>query len=271
MLWTAQGDTTEVKVARSGDGGRSFAAPVMLQSQRRRAASRGWPAVALDHQANIHAIWIDHRGLAKDGATGANHSGHKGEHDGVAMAQKSGLYYASMAERSLARTRADQQRLLLLQDGTGCRRGRVAVCRLAARLPWKPARHGIHDVPRRRTLLLTSRPYQRGRMGGQWVPRRWAGDCGGRTRRGSFGVADSDRWRQAGRRDLLHIDTRWPALHTTRPHPNARRTQTVAPADCRRPCRTDLRRVGQKRKGTPRLGSAGVAASARWSPCSATL
>ena len=68
---------------------------------------------------------------------------------------------------------------------------------------------------------------------------------------------------QAGRRDLLHIDTRWPALHTTRPHPNARRTQTVAPSDCRRPCRTDLRRVGRKRKGTPRLGSAGVAASAR--------
>ena len=96
VLWTAQGATTEVKVARSGDGGRSFAAPVTLQS-RGAGGDRGWPAVALDHQANIHAIWLDHRGLAKDGATGANHSGHKGEHDGVAMAQKSGLYYASMA------------------------------------------------------------------------------------------------------------------------------------------------------------------------------
>ena len=97
VLWTAHRDATEVKVARSGDGGRSFAAPVTLQS-RGAGGDRGWPAVALDHQANIHAIWLDHRGLAKDGATGANHSGHKGEHDGVAMAQKSGLYYASMAD-----------------------------------------------------------------------------------------------------------------------------------------------------------------------------
>ena len=80
-------------------------------------------------------------------------------------------------------------------------------------------------------------------------------------------MADSDRWSQAGRRDLLHIDTRWPALHTTRPHPNARRTQTVAPSDCRRPCRAHLRRVGRNRIWTPRLGPAGVAASARSCTC----
>ena len=125
VLWTAHRDATEVKVARSGDGGRSFAAPVTLQS-RGAGGDRGWPAVALDQRAIIHVIWLDLRGLAKDGATGVNHSGHKGEHDGVAMAQKSGLYYASMADGASPERELNVQRLLLRKICTGRRRGRVA-------------------------------------------------------------------------------------------------------------------------------------------------
>jgi len=58
--------------------------------------------MALDSTGVAHAIWLDHRGMA----AGARDSDHKGEHDGVAMAQKSALYYASASasgvrERSL--------------------------------------------------------------------------------------------------------------------------------------------------------------------------
>jgi hypothetical protein len=109
VLWTAGGDATDVKVARSRDGGRTFEKPVTLQS-RKAAGNRGWPAVALDQRANVHAIWLDHRGMAAKRTAGAGHAGHQpgAVHDGVAMAQKSGLYYASMTtavsrERELAK------------------------------------------------------------------------------------------------------------------------------------------------------------------------
>ena len=96
VLWTARAKTTEVKLARSTDGGKTFTAPVNLQSGG-AAGDRGWPALAAGPQGDVHAIWLDHRGLAaKDGA-GTGHAAHKGSgaHDGVAMAQKSSLYYAS--------------------------------------------------------------------------------------------------------------------------------------------------------------------------------
>jgi hypothetical protein len=100
VLWTARGATTSIKVARSSDGGKTFNAPATLQSHD-AAGDRGWPAVALDAASNVHAIWLDHRGLAAKPAAGAGGAGHHagGEHDGVAMAQKSGLYYASTTSR----------------------------------------------------------------------------------------------------------------------------------------------------------------------------
>jgi hypothetical protein len=105
VLWTARGAATEIKVARSTDGGRTFGQPSTLQSAG-AAGDRGWPALALDRQARIHAIWLDHRGLA---AAVTGHADHKsgGPRDGVAMAQRSGLYYASRStkpqqERQLA-------------------------------------------------------------------------------------------------------------------------------------------------------------------------
>jgi hypothetical protein len=94
VLWNAHGETTSIKTARSRDGGRTFDAAVVLQAPG-AAGDRGWTALALDPRGVAHAIWLDHRGLAAD--SGDAHAGHKmsGEHDGVAMAQRSGLYYAA--------------------------------------------------------------------------------------------------------------------------------------------------------------------------------
>jgi hypothetical protein len=96
VLWTARGETTEIKTARSRNGGKTFDRPVTLQSSG-APGDRGWPALALDRQGTAHAIWLDHRGLAAGRVPGAGHTAHAtgAAHDGVAMAQKSGLYYAA--------------------------------------------------------------------------------------------------------------------------------------------------------------------------------
>ena len=91
VVWNAKDRGTEIKAATSHDGGRTFAAPTSLQKPE-AAGDRGWHAATLDDRGAVHTLWLDHRGLATDGTSGA---GHHGEHDGVAMAQKSGLYYSS--------------------------------------------------------------------------------------------------------------------------------------------------------------------------------
>jgi hypothetical protein len=104
VIWNAKDGGTQIKIAQSSDGGRTFAAPASLQMPG-AAGDRGWHAATLDARGALHAIWLDHRGLAGDKAAG-NGAGHKGEHDGVAMAQKSALYYASgsaTGERELFR------------------------------------------------------------------------------------------------------------------------------------------------------------------------
>jgi hypothetical protein len=113
VLWTARGETTSVKMARSRDGGKTFAAAVALQSSG-APGDRGWAALAVDRQGTAHAIWLDHRGLAAGRAGGHVHSGHHAnasavgagaagrlgvpQEDGAAMAAKSGLYYANSHE-----------------------------------------------------------------------------------------------------------------------------------------------------------------------------
>ncbi len=100
VLWTARGaaaDATAIKLTRSRDGGHFFSAPVALQTAD-AAGNRGWPALTLDDRGVAHAIWLDHRGLA--GMPHAKHEpGMKHDagmtHDGVAMAQRSGLFYAA--------------------------------------------------------------------------------------------------------------------------------------------------------------------------------
>ena len=96
VLWTARGGSTEIKAARSRDGGKSFERSVALQSAG-AAGDRGWPSLALDPRGRAHAIWLDHRGLAADKKAGTAHADHgKSGGDGVAMAQKSALYYATV-------------------------------------------------------------------------------------------------------------------------------------------------------------------------------
>lgn len=95
VAWTARADSAAIKVARSRDLGRSFSAPLVLQ-EHPQPGNRGWPAIAIDRDGEVHAIWLDHRALAPPpGGPPAPHQHGAGTHDGVAMAQRSGLYYAS--------------------------------------------------------------------------------------------------------------------------------------------------------------------------------
>jgi predicted methyltransferase len=98
VAWNAKDQNTEIRVARSTDGGRRFGPPVSLQSAG-AAGDRGWHALALDDQGTAHVLWLDHRGLAA-GKKGEHQ--HKGEHDGVAMAQMSSLRYATFGARASA-------------------------------------------------------------------------------------------------------------------------------------------------------------------------
>lgn len=123
VLWTARGATTEIRTARSRDGGRTFETPTSLQSPN-AAGDRGWPSVALDSAGGAHALWLDHRGLAASRAasTATGHAGHQAAavHDGVAMAQNSGLYYASPSgERELTKGVCYCCKTALTITGTG--------------------------------------------------------------------------------------------------------------------------------------------------------
>jgi hypothetical protein len=101
VTWNAREGGAAIRTARSRDGGRTFTTPVTLQAPG-AAGDRGWHASAIDDKGAVHTIWLDHRGLAATKA--GDHSGHKGDHDGVAMAQRSALYYGAAragAEREL--------------------------------------------------------------------------------------------------------------------------------------------------------------------------
>jgi hypothetical protein len=92
VAWNAKDSTTQIRTARSTDGGRTFTEAASLQPAG-IAGDRGWQAAALDDRGTLHTIWLDHRAMAVASAKG--HEAHKGEHDGVAMAQRSSLYYAA--------------------------------------------------------------------------------------------------------------------------------------------------------------------------------
>jgi hypothetical protein len=101
VAWNAKDRGTEIKIARSRDFGRTFAAPQSLQAPG-AAGDRGWHALTVDATGAAHVVWLDHRGLAeaKSAAAapaaghGAMNHGAAEEHDGVAMAMKSRLHYA---------------------------------------------------------------------------------------------------------------------------------------------------------------------------------
>lgn len=100
VAWNAKDRGTEIKLARSRDGGRTFATPQSLQAPG-AAGDRGWHALTVDATGAAHVVWLDHRGLAEAKSAAAPAAGHGAmnhgaaeEHDGVAMAMKSRLHYA---------------------------------------------------------------------------------------------------------------------------------------------------------------------------------
>jgi hypothetical protein len=101
VTWNAREATTQIRTARSRDGGSTFVEEMNLQTKG-AIGDRGWQASAIDGRGTLHTVWLDHRAMAAAKASG-DHSQHKGEHDGVAMAQRSGLYYAAdgVPEREL--------------------------------------------------------------------------------------------------------------------------------------------------------------------------
>jgi hypothetical protein len=119
VVYGAKAKGTEIRVSRSTDGGGTFAPSRALQAAG-APGDRGWHAMALDAQGVAHVMWLDHRGLAA--ATAGDHRTHgaqaagsaaahdmeKAAIDGVAMAERSGLFYARdggepTGERELAK------------------------------------------------------------------------------------------------------------------------------------------------------------------------
>ena len=90
VLWTSRGDTTAIRIARSTDGGRTFGDPPAVSGPA-AAGDRGWPSLAVDG-SGPHAFWLDHRGHAPGSHAASTHRT-AASYDGVAIAQRSSLYY----------------------------------------------------------------------------------------------------------------------------------------------------------------------------------
>ena len=100
VVWTTKGAAgTTLLQARSADGGRTFhkAAPIPGGDA---AGNRGWENVTVDGDGRVFAVWLDHREMADAGVAATHHQHHaEGKPDGVAMAQKSKLYVATLDGR----------------------------------------------------------------------------------------------------------------------------------------------------------------------------
>jgi hypothetical protein len=96
VVWRARRERTSLLVSRSIDGGRTFDDGTLLQSAD-AAGERGWQSTAIAPDGRVHAVWLDHRGLAPPPGVPHTHGAHRSTADGVEMAQKSGLYYAAIA------------------------------------------------------------------------------------------------------------------------------------------------------------------------------
>jgi len=109
VVWTTKGaNGTRLVQASSADGGRTFARAQPVPGAD-AAGNRGWENIAAGTAAaapgRTFAVWLDHRELAQqDRQVAAGHHEHMkaaggaadGKPDGVAMAQKSKLYIASL-------------------------------------------------------------------------------------------------------------------------------------------------------------------------------
>ena len=104
VVWTTKRAAgTTLLHTRSDDGGRTFA-PATSVPGADAPGNRGWEAIAVAPTGRVDVAWLDHRELAADTAMAASHHDHSGgasRPDGVALAQKSKLFVASL-DRSLA-------------------------------------------------------------------------------------------------------------------------------------------------------------------------
>ena len=92
VAWGGRAGSAVIRVARSTDGGRTFAKETTLQASD-IAGDRGWHALAVDAHGTAHVVWLDHRRLvARPKPAEPDHHA-----DGAAMAQLSSLYYARLA------------------------------------------------------------------------------------------------------------------------------------------------------------------------------
>jgi hypothetical protein len=121
VVWTSKSAVGSTLVsARSDDGGRTFGASTLVPHGE-AAGNRGWHSVTVDATGQVRVLWLDHRELAstraKEGATHERHSGHdaarpthdsavaaRPPHDGVAMAERSKLYFATIGDETSARS-----------------------------------------------------------------------------------------------------------------------------------------------------------------------
>ena len=94
IVWTSKGPKgTRLLQARSEDGGKTFSHAAIVPGSD-AAGNRGW-----ENADGQYAVWLDHRELVQDEPTmTAMHHEHMSasKPDGVAMAQKSKLYFSSL-------------------------------------------------------------------------------------------------------------------------------------------------------------------------------
>jgi hypothetical protein len=97
VVWTTKGEAgTTLLQARSDDGGRSFSASAVVPGTD-APGNRGWEAIAAGGTV-VDAVWLDHRELAQGEAqmSTMHHAMQAAKPDGVAMAQRSKLYFAAL-------------------------------------------------------------------------------------------------------------------------------------------------------------------------------
>src|SRR6185503_13351482 len=64
VVWTVKAaDGTRLVSAQSDDGGKTFAAPVVVPGTD-APGNRGWETIATDRDGHVVALWLDHRELA---------------------------------------------------------------------------------------------------------------------------------------------------------------------------------------------------------------
>jgi len=97
IVWTTKGPRgTVLKQARSTDVGRSYARATIVPGGD-ASGNRGWQAVTVDKAGAVNVLWLDHRELAEDSVAMTHHDHASGSKpDGVAMAQKSKLYFTRL-------------------------------------------------------------------------------------------------------------------------------------------------------------------------------